>query len=69
MIRRSAVTTLIALVAAGHALAQPPGRRADSPASQPVPATVADQTYAAELVDRGRGLFGAQLLLLIRIRW
>ena len=60
MIRRRVSTALIAVAGVGLALAQPPGRRAESPAARPVPETITEQSYAAELVEQGRVLFGAQ---------
>lgn len=42
------------------ALAQPPGRRADSPAAAAIPETEREQTYAPELIATGRTLFAAQ---------
>ena len=40
--------------------AQPPGRRADSPASSPIPATAMAQEYSPELIEAGRTVFSAQ---------
>jgi cytochrome c oxidase cbb3-type subunit III len=59
MIGKRAIAAL-AVVAGGVALAQPPGRRAESPAAAPIPETLAEQSYPAPLVEAGRALFGAQ---------
>ena len=48
------------LAAASLALAQPPERRAASPAASPVPETLTEQSYPAELVEAGRERFSAQ---------
>jgi cytochrome c oxidase cbb3-type subunit 3 len=59
MLRTGAV--LIGTVATcAVALAQPPGRRADSPAAAAIPETVREQSYAPEVVETGRRLFAAQ---------
>lgn len=49
-----------ALAGAGLVHAQPPIRRADSPAATPVPATRVEQSYAPALVEAGREIFSAQ---------
>jgi cytochrome c oxidase cbb3-type subunit III len=59
MIRRRAIAAL-AMAAGGVVLAQPPGRRAESPAATPIPETLVEQSYPAALVEAGRALFGAQ---------
>jgi cytochrome c oxidase cbb3-type subunit 3 len=59
--KRRIVAGLIAAIAVGLAAqAQPPGRRADSPAAAPIPATVREQSYSPELVEAGATLFGSQ---------
>jgi cytochrome c oxidase cbb3-type subunit 3 len=60
MMRRRVAAALLAAASAGVVLAQPPERRAESPAASPVPETVTEQSYTAELIEQGRGLFGAQ---------
>jgi cytochrome c oxidase cbb3-type subunit 3 len=60
MVRPGVGVSLLMTVCAGLAQAQPPGRRADSPAASPVPETVTEQVYAPELVEQGRALFGSQ---------
>jgi cytochrome c oxidase cbb3-type subunit III len=60
MLRPTAVAALLMVAAFGLAEAQPPGRRADSPAASPVPASATEQTFAPALIERGKGLFGAQ---------
>jgi cytochrome c oxidase cbb3-type subunit 3 len=42
------------------ASAQPPARRAESPAASPVPETAARETFAPELVEAGSSVFAAQ---------
>lgn len=41
-------------------VAQPPGRRAESPAAAPVPETLVVQEYAEEVIAAGRLTFGSQ---------
>jgi cytochrome c oxidase cbb3-type subunit 3 len=49
------------MIAAGLALAQPPGgARSASPAADPIPATRVAQSYPAELVAAGSTIFAAQ---------
>lgn len=59
MIRTGAVAAL-AIFAGSVCLAQPPGRRAESPAAAPVPARLVEQSYPADLVEAGRAAFSAQ---------
>jgi cytochrome c oxidase cbb3-type subunit 3 len=59
MIRFAAAVGLIS-AAAGVALAQPPERAAASPAARPVPETLTEQTFPAELVEAGREHFSSQ---------
>jgi cytochrome c oxidase cbb3-type subunit III len=59
MIRKAAIVAF-AVAAAGAALAQPPSRRAESPAASPVPETLREQSYDAGLVEAGRARFSAQ---------
>lgn len=47
-----------ALASAVHA--QPPGRRAESPASSAIPPTLVEQVYAPALIEAGRDRFGSQ---------
>jgi cytochrome c oxidase cbb3-type subunit 3 len=54
----AAVTLFLAAVSV--CFAQPPGRRADSPASAPVPETLREQSYDAEQIEAGGRLFGSQ---------
>lgn len=60
MLRPGVGAVLLIAGLSGLAQAQPPQRRADSPAASPVPETVTRQSYAPELVEQGRGLFGSQ---------
>lgn len=57
---RSGAVLIGAAATCAVALAQPPGRRADSPAAAAIPETVREQTYAPEVVETGRALFAAQ---------
>jgi cytochrome c oxidase cbb3-type subunit 3 len=41
-------------------LAQPPGRRADSPASSQIPAAESEQSYSEDLIAAGRTIFASQ---------
>jgi cytochrome c oxidase cbb3-type subunit 3 len=50
----------VVVVSVAAAQAQPPGRRADSPAAAPIPETVREQTYAPELIEAGSTLFSSQ---------
>ncbi|HMB72621.1 MAG TPA: c-type cytochrome [Gammaproteobacteria bacterium] len=54
----TAITCAVAAVNA--ALAQPPGRRADSPAAAAIPETTREQSYADELIDAGGTVFSSQ---------
>ena len=47
-------------VSVATVFAQPPLRRADSPAAAPVPATAVEQSYPPELVAAGRVMFASQ---------
>lgn len=60
MMRRRVAVVAMATTIVSQVLAQPAGRRADSPAASPIPETVNPQTYAPELVEAGRATFGAQ---------
>lgn len=53
-------TVGLAISALGVAVAQPPGRRADSPAASPLPETVREQSYSAALIESGRAPFVSQ---------
>jgi cytochrome c oxidase cbb3-type subunit 3 len=50
----------VAIAAAATLQAQPPGRRAESPAATPIPETVREQSYPAPLIEAGSRLFGSQ---------
>jgi cytochrome c oxidase cbb3-type subunit 3 len=60
MYRVGVAAFIVALSGIGLALAQPAGRRAESPAASAIPETLNPQTYAAELVDAGRAAFAIQ---------
>jgi len=60
MLQRRLTAFALAASISTIAAAQFPGRRADSPAASPVPATERAQEYAAELIDAGRVTFVAQ---------
>ena len=54
------VAGFVVLAGAATLHAQPPGRRAGSPAAAPIPQTAREQSYSEELVERGAGLFSSQ---------
>lgn len=59
--KRLVVASCIVVLGAATTLqAQPPGRRAGSPAAAPVPETAREQSYPAELVEAGNGVFASQ---------
>lgn len=60
MKRRKLAVLLVATAATSLASAQPPGRRAASPAASRIPETLTPQSYAPELVEAGEATFVAQ---------
>jgi cytochrome c oxidase cbb3-type subunit 3 len=60
MMRRTVAVFFMLSATSIVALAQPPGRRAESPAATPIPETLNPQTYSPELVAAGEATFGAQ---------
>ncbi len=57
---RRVTLVLLVLAAVDSALAQPPGRRAESPAASSIPVTANPQSYAPALVEAGETTFAAQ---------
>jgi cytochrome c oxidase cbb3-type subunit 3 len=57
---RSAAAIGLFATAVGTSLAQGQERAAASPAARPVPETLTEQSFPAELVEAGRGRFSAQ---------
>lgn len=55
-----ATAGVVALAGMSISRAQPPGRRAESPAASPIPQTDTEQSYAPELVAAGRTAFASQ---------
>jgi cytochrome c oxidase cbb3-type subunit 3 len=57
---RTVIVSVVCAVIAAPVTAQPPDRRAESPASSAIPPTVVEQDYSPELVAAGRDRFGTQ---------